>query len=103
MYCTTLGDLGETAGPRIDRIQPARPPWWDRQFRELKKLIFSPPSKCLIDLFGPLANRTALKRLHAAIRFLLASVLPAASSCFGGALGAPVGHRERGLTRLEAL
>ena len=64
MYFTTLGDLGETAGPRIDRIQPARPPWWDRQFRELKKLIFSPPSKCPIDLFGPLANRTVLKRLH---------------------------------------
>ena len=57
-----------------DRIQPARPPWWDRQFRELKKLIFSPPSKCPIDLFGPLANRTALKRLHGAFE-LLASVL----------------------------
>ena len=79
MYCTTLDDLGETAGPRIDRIQPARPPWWDRQFRELKKLFFSPPSKCPIDLFGPLANGRPLKRLQS--RFgLHASVLLAASS-----------------------
>ena len=53
---TTLHDLRETSGPRIDRIQPTRPPWWRRQFRELKKLIFSAPSTCPIDLFGPLAN-----------------------------------------------
>ena len=66
MYFTTLDDLGETAGPRIDRIQPARPPWWDRQFRELKKLIFLAPIKCPIDLFGPVANRTILERLHVA-------------------------------------
>ena len=60
----TLSDPGETSGPRIDRIPPTRPPWWDRQNRELKKLIFSPPRKCPTDLFGPLANRTILERLH---------------------------------------
>jgi len=49
----TLGDLGESSGPRIDRIPPTRPPWWRRQYRELKKLIFSAPSKCPTDLFGP--------------------------------------------------
>ena len=35
----------------------------------IKKFIFSAPRTCPIDLFGPLANRTVLKRLHAAIRF----------------------------------
>ena len=60
----TLGRLGDTSGPRIDRIPPTRPPWWSRQFRELKKLIFSAPRKCPIDLSGPLANGTVLKRLH---------------------------------------
>ena len=59
----TLGDLGETSGPRIDRIPPTRPPWWRRQFRELKKLIFLAPSKCRIDLLGPVANRTVFKRV----------------------------------------
>jgi len=58
----------ETSGPRIDRIQPARPPWWRRQYRELKKLFFSAPSKCPIDRFGPVANGTILKRLHVASR-----------------------------------
>ena len=52
----TLSGLGETSGPRIDRIQPARPAWRDRQYRELAMLIFSPPRKCPIDIFGPLAN-----------------------------------------------
>ena len=66
---STLGDPRETSGPRIDRIPPARPPWWRRQFRELKKLIFSAPSKCPIDLFGPVANGTMLKRLHARSEF----------------------------------
>ena len=61
----TLGDPGETSGPRIDRIPPTRPPWWRRQYRELKKIFFSPPSMCPIDLFGPVANRTVLKRLPA--------------------------------------
>ena len=65
----TLGAPRETSGPRIDRIPPTRPPWWDRQYRELKKLIFSAPSKCPIDIFGALANRTMLKRLHVAFRF----------------------------------
>ena len=59
----TLGGLGDTPGPRIDRFPPTRPPWWRRQFRELKKLFFWPPSKCSIDLFGPVANGTTLKRL----------------------------------------
>ena len=41
------------AGPSISRI---------------KKIIFSPPSKCPIDLFGPVSNRTILRRLHGASR-----------------------------------
>ena len=41
-----------------------------------KKLIFSAPSKCPIDLLGPVANRTVLKRLHVVRVF--ASILPAA-------------------------
>ena len=73
MSSTTLSDLRETSGPRIDRIPPTRPPRRDRQYRELKKLFFSPPSKCAIDLLGPLANGTILKRLH--VVPLLASVL----------------------------
>ena len=68
----TQNDFRETSGPRIDRIPPTRPPWRRRRFRELKKLIFSAPSKCPIDLFEPLANGTILKRLHVV---LLASVL----------------------------
>ena len=77
-----LSGLGDTSGPRIDRIPPTCPPWRRRQFRELKKLLFLAPSTCPIDLFGPLANRTVLKRLHGAFR-LLASVLHAASSTPG--------------------
>ena len=46
----------ETWGPRIDRIPSTQPSWRDRQYRELKKLFFSPPSKCPIDLFRPVAN-----------------------------------------------
>ena len=68
----TLSDPGETSGPQIDRIPSTRPPWWRRQYRELKKLIFSAPSKCPIDLYGPVANGTTLERLHVV---LLASVL----------------------------
>ena len=64
----TLCDLGETSGPRIDRFPPTRPPWWDRQYRELKKLFFSAPSKCPIDLFGPVSNGTILKQLHVTSR-----------------------------------
>lgn len=33
---------------------------------QMKKLHFSPPNKRLIDLFGPVLNRTILKRLHVA-------------------------------------
>ena len=57
----------ETWGPRFDRIPSTRPSWRDRQYRELKKIFFSPPSKCPIDLFGPVSNRTTLKRLHVAV------------------------------------
>ena len=60
----TLSDPRETSGPRIDRIPPARPPWWRRQYRDIKKLIFLTPSKCPIGLFGPLANRTVLRQMH---------------------------------------
>ena len=47
--------------------------------RELKKIIFLPPSTCPADdLFGPLANGTTLKQ-HARPRLVLhASVLQAA-------------------------
>ena len=62
----TLGAPRETSGPRIDRFPSTRPSWQDRQYRELKKLIFSRPKKCPICLFGPLANRTMLERLHVA-------------------------------------
>ena len=65
----TLGGLGDTSGPRIDRFPLTRAPWWRRQYRELKKLVFSAPSTCPIDLFGPVANRTVLKRLHGAFGF----------------------------------
>ena len=64
----TKSGLRETSGPRIDRIPATRPPWRRRQYREVKKLFFSAPSKCPIDLFGPAANRTTLKRLHCASR-----------------------------------
>ena len=52
----TLGDFGETSGPRIDRIPPTHPPRRRRQYRDIQKLIFLAASKCPIDLFGPLAN-----------------------------------------------
>ena len=62
----TPGASRETSGPRIHRIPPTRQSYWDRQYRELKKLIFLAPSTCPIDLFGPVANGTVLKRLHVA-------------------------------------
>ena len=62
----TISDHPETLGPRIDRFPLTRPPWWRRQYRDIKKLFFSPPSKCPIDLFGPVANGRILKRLHVA-------------------------------------
>ena len=61
----TLGGLGETSGPRIDRIPPTRPPWWRRQYRDIKKLIFLAPTTCPSDIIGSFANRTILKQLHA--------------------------------------
>ena len=76
---TTIGGLGDTSRPRIDRIPPTRPPWRRRQFRELKKIIFSAPSTCPIDLFGPVANGRILKRLQCAFRCLLVSYSPLAS------------------------
>ena len=30
----------------------------------IKKIIFAPPSKCRIDLYGLVANGTVLKQLH---------------------------------------
>ena len=66
-YCarplSTLSDPRETSGPRIDRILPAR---LTTSAPRIKKLTFSPPNKCPIDLFGPASNRTILKRLHVA-------------------------------------
>ena len=35
---TTSTDLREASGPRIDRIPPTRPPWWDRQNRDIAML-----------------------------------------------------------------
>ena len=60
----TLSNPRETSGPRIDRIPPTRPPSWRRQYRELKKLHFSSPSMCPIDLFGPVDNGMILKQLR---------------------------------------
>ena len=78
MYSTNPIDLRETSGPRIDRFPLARPPWpWAAGRPRIKKKEFSAPSTCPIDLFGPVANGTILKRLHAA--FALASVLQDAS------------------------
>ena len=54
----------ETSGPQIDRIPSTRPSWRDRQYRELKKLIFLASNTCPIDLTGPVSNRTTLKQLH---------------------------------------
>ena len=65
----TLGDPWETAGPRIDKIPLARPPWWRRQYRDIEKLFFLGPSKCPIGLFGPGANRTILEQLQFAFEF----------------------------------
>ena len=61
---TTSTDLREASGPRIDRIPPTRPPWWRRQYRDIKKLIFLTPSTCPIDVFGPVASRRILKQMH---------------------------------------
>ena len=65
---STLGDPWETTGPRIDKVPLARPPWWRRQYRDIKQFIFLAPSKCPIDLFGPVSNGTILKQLHVTSR-----------------------------------
>ena len=82
----TLGALRETSGPRIDRFPPARPSWRDGQYRELKKLIFSAPRKCPIDLFGPLANRTVLKQLQAAFHISKPDIIPQIQKCGPGGI-----------------
>ena len=85
---TTQSDPRETSGPRIDRIPPARPPWWRRQFRELKKLIFSAPSTCPIDLFGPVANRTILAACRISFCLLVSynTLAPPRGNYFGSSL-----------------
>ena len=55
--------------------------WRDRQFRELKKIIFLAPRKCPIALFGPVANRTILKQLHVAFGLLASVYMPLAVKC----------------------
>ena len=40
----------------------------DRQYRDVKKLIFLAPRSRRIDLFGPVANGRILKRLRVAAR-----------------------------------
>ena len=52
---------------------------WDRQYRELKKLIFSTPRKCPIDLFGPVANGRILKRLQSRFGCMLVTYRPLAA------------------------
>ena len=67
---STLGDPRDTSGSRIDRITLARPPLTVRRPRpRIKKNSFSAPSTCPIDLFGPLASRTMLKRLQCRLLF----------------------------------
>ena len=77
----TLGDPRDTYLGGIDRIQPARPPWtMAASSSRMKKKPFSAPSTCPIDLFGPVANRAILKRLHAAFAVcMLVSYRPLAS------------------------
>ena len=70
----TLGAPRETSGPRFDRISLARPPCGLVRLRTAK--LFSAPSTCPIDLFGPVSNGTVLRRLRDA---RLASVLQTAS------------------------
>ena len=87
--CTRLitdpNNSRETSWAGIDRIKPARPPSpWRCHRPRIKKFPFSAPSTCPIDLFGPLANGTILKRLHTRSS-LLASVLHTAS-CRAAAL-----------------
>jgi hypothetical protein len=64
----TLSDPRETCGPQIDSIPPVR---LTTSAPRIKKLIFSPPNKCLIDLFGPVSNRSLLKKLLGAFSLKL--------------------------------
>ena len=79
MYLLTQSDPRETSGPRNDRIPQSRPSWRDRQYRELKKLIFPAPRKCPIDLFGPVANGRILKRLQSRFGCMLVTYRPLAA------------------------
>ena len=81
----TLGGPGETSGPQINRFPSTRPPWWGRQYRELK-LIFSAPSTCPIDLFGPVANGTILKQLQAAFHISKPDIIPQIQKCGPGGI-----------------
>ena len=56
----------------------------------IKKLFFSSPSKCPIDLFGPVSNRTILKQLQPRFLNVQKQVLPACrSACKHGHKGRP--------------
>ena len=59
----TLGDPCGTSGPRIDRLPSTRPPWWRRQYRELKNYFSAPASVPLISLDQYRTERI-LKQLH---------------------------------------
>jgi hypothetical protein len=53
----TLGDPRETSWAGIDRIKPARRPVASSASApRIKKIPFSAPGTCHIDLFGPVAN-----------------------------------------------
>ena len=47
--------------------------------REKKKISFSAPGTCPIDLFGSLANGRAVKQLHLRLLFVLVSYIPLAA------------------------
>ena len=48
---------------RLRRAEREEELWWRRQYRELKKIRFLTPSKCPIDLYRLLGNRTTLKQI----------------------------------------
>ena len=60
------------AANRQDSIDAAT--WGQGGTVNIATKFFSPPSKCPIDLFGPVANRRIPKRLASALRFLLVSL-----------------------------
>ena len=64
----TPSDPMETSGPRIDRFRLVRPPWtMAASSPRIKKILFSAPRKCPIDLFGPVANRTLAKHVRSRV------------------------------------